>query len=98
VVEEYPHFSDFAEEEPLEGNKMKLEDLLNKEVLVIGFKIKDSIQKKNTLYVTIQFRLGDETFITFTGSQVIMDQLGKYKEHLPFYATVKKINRYYTFV
>lgn len=35
-----PHFCDFAdEEEPLEGKKKKIEDILNLEILVIGYKV-----------------------------------------------------------
>jgi hypothetical protein len=47
-------FSDFADEEVFEGDKLRLDDILNKEILVAGFKIKDSHQKKGTqssLYV-----------------------------------------------
>lgn len=96
--DEYPRFGDFAEETtPFEGDKIRIDDLLNKELLILGFKVRDSKQKKDTSYVTIQFKLGDEEHIMFTASQVIIDQLSKYKENIPFYAIIKKIDRYYTF-
>lgn len=95
---EYPHFSDFADEtKPFEGEKKKTEDILNKEILIIGFKLKDSKHHKDSQYITIQFKLGDETFITFNGSKVLSEQLEKYKDNLPFFTTIKKINNYYTF-
>lgn len=98
MQDEYPKFEDFADETtPFEGDKIKIDDLLNKEILILGFKKRDSKQKKNTSYVTIQFKLDDEEHILFTGSQVISDQLHKYEESIPFYATIKKIDRYYTF-
>jgi len=96
--DEYPRFRDFADETtPFEGDKMKIDDLLNKEILILGFKERDSKQKQGTSYVTIQFKLDGKEYIMFTGSKVITDQLHKYEENIPFYATIKKIDRYYTF-
>ena len=92
-----PRFCDFAEEEPFDGEKIRLDDLLNKEILVLNFKVKDSHKKQGTQYATIHFKIGDEPHITFTGSGVILEQLNKYKDKIPFYTTIKKINRYYTF-
>lgn len=49
--------------------------------------------------VTIQFEYPDkpgEKYVIFTGSTVLSDQLQKYKDELPFFATIKKIDRYYT--
>lgn len=94
---EYPRFSDFAEEsKSFEGDKKKIEDILNKEILIIDFKIKDSKQRQNSLYATIQFRIGDDTFIVFSGSTVLINQLEKYKENLPFFTIIKRIDKYYT--
>jgi hypothetical protein len=90
-------FGDFAEEEAFDGDKIRLDEILNKEVLVIGFKIGDSHQKKGTQYLTIHFELDSEKHVTFTGSVVLMDQLKKYESHLPFLTVIKKINRHYTF-
>ncbi|OPY54719.1 MAG: hypothetical protein A4E48_00298 [Methanosaeta sp. PtaU1.Bin060] len=90
-------FSDFANEEAFEGEKLRLDDILNKEILVTGYKIKDSHQKKNTQYLTIHFKLDGVQHIAFTGSMVLMDQLRKYESHLPFLAVIKKINKHYTF-
>lgn len=43
-------FSDFAKEENiLDGEKLKLDNVLNCEIEVIGFKIKDSQYKKTTM-------------------------------------------------
>ena len=96
--DEYPRFGDFAEETtPFEGDKIKIDDLLNKELLILGFKIRDSKQKPDTIYATIQLKLNDKENILFTASQVIIDQLNKYKENIPFHATIRKIDRYYTF-
>jgi len=93
----YPRFSDFAEEaKPFAGEKKRIDDILNQEVLIIDFKVKESKQRPNSSYVTIQFKQNGENYIIFTGSTVIIDQLNKYKDNLPFYATFVKIDRYYT--
>lgn len=94
---EYPHFSDFAEEtKPFEGDKKKTEDILNTEILIIDFKVKASKHHKDSQYVTIQFKIDDEIFITFNGSRVLAEQIEKYKDSIPFYTTIKKIDKYYT--
>lgn len=96
---DYPRFSDFAEEtKAFAGDKKKIEDILNQEILVLDFKVKDSKKRQDSLYATIQFKMDDINYIVFTGSNVLIDQLEKYKENLPFHAIIKKIDRYYTFV
>ena len=95
---DYPAFADFAEEsKPFDGDKKKIEDILNQSILIIDFKVKSSKQRKDTLYVTIQFKIDDISYIVFTGSGVLIDQLEKYKDNLPFHTMIKKIDKYYTF-
>lgn len=95
---EYPSFSDFAEEaKPFDGDKKKIDEVLNKKMLVLDFKIKDSKHHKNSQYITIQFKIDNVVHILFSGSSVLIEQLGKYKDQLPFHAVIKKIDKYYTF-
>ena len=95
---EYPRFSDFAEEsKAFDGDKKKIEEILNKEILVLDFKLKESKHHRDSQYLTLQFKIDDTTFILFNGSRVLADQLEKYKDNLPFYAIIKKIDKYYTF-
>lgn len=95
---EYSRFSDFTEEtKSFEGDKKKVNDILNQEILVIDYKIKDSKQHKGKQYVTIQFEIDNIVYIVFTGSKVLSNQLEKYKNNIPFYTQIKKINKYYTF-
>lgn len=94
----YQCFSDFADEtKSFEGDKKKIEEILNKEILIVDFKIKDSKQHKNTYYATIQFSVDNNLYIAFTGSNVLIEQLNKYENNVPFYTTIAKINKYYTF-
>ena len=97
MVGEYQRFSDFAEEEqPLEGEKKKIENILNTEILITGFRIGKSKHYKNRDYLTLQFENGDTKYISFTSSEVLINQVQKYEEKMPFLTTIKKVNNYYT--
>ncbi|MGD9930124.1 MAG: hypothetical protein AB7U05_08900 [Mangrovibacterium sp.] len=94
-------FSDFATEEAqLEGVKVKLDDLLNQDIILIAFRVSDSQYSKNKSgkYATVQFKQAENCppQVFFTGSDILIEQLEKYRHELPFVAKVKKINRYYT--
>lgn len=95
-------FSDFAKEEfRLDGNKIKIDDILNKDIVVISYTLADTKYGKNKCgkYATVQFNYkgNEEKYIFFTGSDILIEQLLKYKEEIPFETYIKKINRYYTF-
>lgn len=91
-------FSEFAEESgPLDGNKIRIDDILNKELIITGYKIKESkYPKSGPKCLTLQVVLDDKKYVLFTGSVVLLEQMEKYQDHLPFIATIQKIDRYYT--
>ncbi len=92
----YPKFKDFAEEEgPLEGKKRKIDEILNTEILIIGYRIGSS-KYKNRDYLTLQFINDGNKYIVFTGSDVLMRQIRKYEAKIPFYTKIVRINNYYT--
>lgn len=94
----YSSFSDFAQEvKPFEGEKKKIKEVLDCEILVLDYKVNESKQKQGTQYATIQFKQEESFHVLFTGSSILIEQLEKYKDNLPFYATIKKITKYYTF-
>jgi hypothetical protein len=96
----YKRFSDFADEPPvLDGAKVKIDQILNTEILVTAYRITDSKYGNGDKgkCLTIQFSSDDQKHIVFTGSKVLIDQIEKYKEEIPFLAAIKKIDRYYTF-
>lgn len=83
------------------AKKIRIDDVLNVEILLVAFKMKASKYQQSSApeCVTIQFEYPDkpgEKYVIFTGSTVLSDQLQKYKDELPFFATIKKIDRYYT--
>jgi hypothetical protein len=95
--DEYPHFKDFAEIDsgPLEGKKKKITEILGKDLLILSFQIKKS-KINDGDYATIQFEISDEKYIVFTASRPLMEQLERYKEKLPFHATIVHRYKYYT--
>lgn len=91
-------FSDFAEEPTaIMGEKIRINDLLGKEIEVTGHKISDSKHKAGTKLLTLQFKLDDEERILFTGSNVLIEQAERYESEMPFLTTVQKVNKFYTF-
>jgi len=92
-------FTDFATETPpLDGDKIKLDTILNQEIEIVGCRFGATRHSKNKSgrYLTIQFKMDGEKRIVFTGSDVLISQMEKYKEEIPFFAKIIKINRYYT--
>jgi hypothetical protein len=98
-VNERQHFNDFADIRdgiPLEGRKRKTDEILNIEVLITGYRIVPS--KKNAgQCLTLQFEINNEKQIIFTGSEVLICLIERYKEKIPFYTKIIKVNRYFTF-
>ncbi len=91
-------FSDFAtDEHPLDGDKTRLDDVLNKEVIIRDYKISKSKYEGKGNYITIQIEENGKLKIIFTGSGVLTSQCEKYKDELPFKTIIKKVERYYTF-
>jgi hypothetical protein len=88
-------FTEFADERILDGDKTKVDDIINQEVIINGYNIKQS-QYKEKQYLTLQIILNEKKFVLFTGSEVLIDQLTKYKDEIPFKATIRKINKYYS--
>lgn len=45
---------------------------------------------------SLQFELDGDRRVLFTGSDVLIEQVETYGDQIPFAATIKKIDRYYT--
>lgn len=90
------NFSDFSNENILDGDKIRIDDVLNKKVQIIGYSIKSS-KLKDGKYLTLQIEIDDKKHVLFTGSNVLIDQAEKYKDEIPFITTIRKINKYYSF-
>lgn len=78
------------------GDKISINEVLNKEIIVCKHKVGDS-KFKNTL-LTIQIKFNNEDRIIFTGSkslEVVLEKVGK--DNFPFKTTIKKSNNTYYF-
>lgn len=90
-------FSDFASgEDIITGDKIKLDDILGKEINVKKHNLNDS-KYEDSKVLKLQFDLRGREYIIFTGSKVLIEQCEKYKEEMPFITKIEKIERYYTF-
>lgn len=96
-MENIHKFSEFATDETaLDGEKKKLSEILNQEIVVTGQMITQST-KNNGECLKLQYRLNSNLYVTFTGSKVLIKQVKKYKDQIPFVATIKQVGMYYAF-
>ena len=94
----FPAFSVFARGKlPLPGIKMRLDQILNREILVTDFRLMKSKHHPGQDCLQIQFLLDDQVCVSFTGSVVLIDQITSVGENIPFNTTVVKIDRYFSF-
>ncbi len=95
-------FSDFAANEgPMDGKKVRIDEVLNVEIVLLAFRMKESKYKSSSASdcMTLQFEYPDkpgEHYVLFTGSTVLMDQLQRYQDKLPFLATIRKFDKYFS--
>lgn len=91
-------FSDICDEKVLDGDKIKIDDLLNQEIIILDYRVRESkfSKDKNGKYLTLQISMNEEKKVVFTGSDVLIEQIEKYGSQLPFVAVIKKISKYYT--
>jgi hypothetical protein len=103
-------FSDFAERENnslMDGKKVGLDQIINKPIIILKYRVKDTKfdDAKNPHCLTVQFEYATEEgepvtgehFVFFSGSAVLMEQLETYKDKIPFFATIQKVGKYFTF-
>ena len=73
------------------GKKIDMDDIINIEIIVHGFEIKDSTKKNGTKYLTLQIEKDNTKRVVFTGSKNLMDLISQVsKKQLPFKTTIVK--------
>jgi hypothetical protein len=78
------------------GEKIKMERILNREIIVHDFEVKPS--KFDGEVMTLQIQVGEEKRIVFTSSKVLIDVVQRVaKTDFPFTATIVKENEYFEF-
>ena len=89
-------FSDFADvRKVLDGNKIKIDEVLNQEITVLGYRIAKG-KHKTERCLTLQIEVDGGRRVVFTGSEVLISQMEQYGSRCPFVAVIKKIDRFYT--
>jgi hypothetical protein len=78
---------------------MKIEEVLNREITILGCKIRSSKYDKSNSprCLTLQFELDGNRHVLFSGSSILTEQIEKYEGEVPFLTVIKKIDKYYTF-
>jgi len=101
-MNKFSEFADTTISPVMDGKKLTVDDVLDKEIIVLRYRVKKSkfSEAKNPDCLTVQFAYPDnqETkYVFFSGSSVLMQQLEKYQDKIPFSATIKKVGKYFTF-
>ena len=66
-VNEIEKFADFAHDKlPMPGQKKRLEEILNKPITVVDFRITKSNKRENSECLQIQFLYDNDVFVLFT--------------------------------
>lgn len=76
------------------GKKIDVEDLLNEEIKVYGYEIKDSTKKAGTKYLTLQIESDNKKRVVFTSGKILMDVIQQIPEDkFPFKTTIRKTDK-----
>ncbi|MDR0741377.1 MAG: hypothetical protein LBF28_01225 [Rickettsiales bacterium] len=82
---------------PMAGTKKRIDEILNKPILVADFRITDSKRRAGTKCLQVQCVIDGEICVFFTGSFVLIEQIQAVAENLPLRASLVKIDKYYSF-
>lgn len=93
-------FSDIYDEKdipiPLEGKKVKVDDILGIPLVIITFNRRYDGKYNDGIYYIMQYMMDGKIHVSNTQSKVMQSQLDKYEKDLPFTAKVVKIGNYHT--
>jgi hypothetical protein len=80
------------------GEKVRMNKVLNSEIVVYDYKIEDSKKKPGTKYLTLQIGRKGEKEVLFSGSNVLMNMIEQVpKEKFPFCTTIIQEDQMYQF-
>lgn len=76
------------------GKKIDIEDILNEEIVVYNFEIKDSTKKEGTKYLTLQIEFENKKRIVFTSGKLLMDVIQQiHPDNFPFKTIINKSDK-----
>lgn len=82
------------------GEKLKIVNILNREIIITGLFINKSNIKTDTDCLTLEYIIDSEQHITFSGSKSLLEvarEILLNKDNFPFTTTIRKINNRYEF-
>ena len=80
------------------GDKKKMNQIINREIIVHDYAIKPSTQKPGENCLHLQFELGNSKHVAFTGSKPLMDNIRKIPpSEFPFVTTIVREKEWYEF-
>lgn len=98
------NFKDFgiiASDKNFIGEKIRISKILNREIIVDAFTIKDSKIFKDRgsgKCLCLQIRVDEKKHILFTGSNGLIEEINQVKkDNFPFITTIKEENEKYLF-
>lgn len=92
-------FSDFHKDAVMDGRKVSINDIVDKQLVILAFAERNSRYARNDdgKYLILQVEMDGERLVVFTAASVLRDQLSSYREHLPFSAKIVYNGKYYSF-
>lgn len=99
-MNDFKSFNIKPETKSFEGDKIKIDRILNKKITVLDFKIEESKYKEkgNGKCLYIQIEIDESKRVLFSGSSYLMDMIQKVpKEGFPFTSTIVKNNEHLEF-
>ena len=80
------------------GEKVKIERLLNMQIVVLFYKIEDSTKKAGTKCLFLQIEFNEQKRVLFTGAQALLEAIQKVPiDGFPFTTTIVKDNERFEF-
>ncbi len=83
-VSSFSEISDGNDFGDIPGRKIRINDIIGRDIIITGFQLAPSHKKQDSDYLTIQFLLNGQLYITWTGSIILRRILEKYFDKLPF--------------
>lgn len=81
-----------------QGDKVKMSRILNKEIVVIDFKIENSKFGGTENFLTIQFKIGESLHIVFTSAVGLIEAIKQVpRDGFPFKTTIIEENERFEF-
>lgn len=95
-MKSFKEFNIKSEVHAFSGDKIKIAKILNREIIVLDYKVEDSKYTDKCLYMHIE--LQGVKHVVFTGSKNLIDMINKVsKSDFPFTATIIQENERYEF-